>query len=585
MPVIIGTKSGEKTYTDKNIINVGSHPNCDVIVKIPVKFVLTVEVLSTGGYKVTNRLSSPEVLFRGQPMGAKLMVEKACKLMIAGTDEFVSIKTPVTLGQSPQNAERASVQQTTAATARNTQQVQSQAHAQAQAQRPVRRPQQPQVTMTSIAEQDFDEDDIRELYGDKVNAATKIKLDKRKADIEMRRVSIIKEIAYALQDSKKKMTANGNAEKFLVLALIACPVIMSAAVSDTLYKMVMDSSMTRSFFPLHMRLLAGYAILLFVTGLILKQGVFLHLQERLNDAKLQKTGAVAKTFMLLLSSVIFFVIGIIILVFYFDPSTALEQGQTIVSMISLFTLILCSICGGYFKSTATEAALQYDKYENREDFKKVLQDYQQWIGLYINNLSSVKLKNIKDKQFGKNIKSWGEYALGIATSPFLAFGVSNTLAMCFPEAAGWIRISGLRLSPVFLVLATVMIVFAFFTLTSFFVTVKQVNGAEVIKNDGFNNYVQHGVDLFGTEAVKKIKSDGLRCLMIALSIIFIEFTMNVSYFMQEIGGGEWSGIFLSIVAALVPTALLVAETLLLSHTLYEIHTYDEILSRLDKEIE
>ena len=55
--------------------------------------------------------------------------------------------------------------------------------------------------------------------------------------------------------------------------------------------------------------------------------------------------------------------------------------------------------------------------------------------------------------------------------------------------------------------------------------------------------------------------------------------------MQEIGGGEWSGIFLSIVAALVPTALLVAETLLLSHTLYEIHTYDEILSRLDKEFE
>lgn len=578
MPVIIGTKSGEKLYSDKNVINVGSHPNCDILIKVPVKFVLTVEILPTGGYKIINRLSSPEVMFRGQPMGSKLMVEKACKLMIAGTDEFVAIKTPTD--------QSASTQQPTA----NVQQAKPTAPQQshAQPQRPVRRPapQQPHVTMTAIAEQDFDEDDIRELYGDKVNAATKIKLDKRKADIEARRVSIIKEIAFALEDSKKKMFANGNAEKFLTLGLIACPIIMSAAISDTVYKMVMEATtMAKSFFPLHMRLLAGYAILLFVTGLILKQGVFLHLQDKLKDSKLQKTGSTAKTFMLLLSLSLFLSIGVIILVFYYDPSTALEMGPTLVSICSLLTLILCSVFSGYFKNTATEAALQYDKYENREDFKKVLQDYQQWIGLYINNLSSIKLRNIKDKQFSKNIKSWGEYALGIATSPFLAFGVSNTLAMCFPEAAGWIRISGLRLSPVFLVLATVMIVFAFFTLTSFFVTIKQVNGAEVIKNDGFNNYVQHGVDLFGTEAVKKIKADGFRCLIIALSIIFIEFTMNVSYFMQEIGGGEWSGIFLSIVAALVPTALLVAETLLLSHTLYEIHTYDEILSRLDKEFE
>ena len=160
---------------------------------------------------------------------------------------------------------------------------------------------------------DLNEDDIRELYGDKVNAATKIKLDKRKADIETRRVSIIKEIAFALEDSKKKMFANGNAEKFLTLGLIACPIIMSAAISDTVYKMVMEATtMAKSFFPLHTRLLAGYAILLFVTGLILKQGVFLHLQDKLKDSKLQKTGSTAKTFMLLLSLSLSQIISIII---------------------------------------------------------------------------------------------------------------------------------------------------------------------------------------------------------------------------------------------------------------------------------
>ena len=580
MPVIIATKNGERSFQDKNVITVGSQANCDVVVNVSVNFVLSVEVTNSG-LKVVNAFSTPQIRFRGQSMGESLTVERACKLMIAGTDEFVGIKLQQTQAPVPTG-------QTTVAAPQQRPQPQQQPHPQPQRQpHPPRRPapHHPQVTMTAIAEQDFDEDDIRELYGDKVNAATKIKLDKRKADIEARRVGILKDISYALDDAKKKITANGIAEKFLSVALVVCPIIMASAVSDTLQRMVMNSAVSKSFFPEHMRLLVGYAILLFVTALILKQGIFLLLQDKLKEKNAQRTGAVAKNFMLMLSTSIFLAVGGTILFFYFDPTTALEQGQTIVSMVALFTLILCAICGGYFRSTMNEAVIQFDKYENREDFKKVLQDYQQWIGLYINNLSSVKLRNIRDKQFTMKLKASGEVFLGILTSPFLAFGVSNTLALCFPEAAGWIRISGLRLSPVFLVLATFMIIFAFFSLTAAFVSTKRVNGAEVIKNDGFNNYMHHGVDLFGTEAVKKLKSEGFRSFLIALAIIIIEFTMNVSYFMQEIGGGEWSGIMLSFVAALVPTALLVAETFMLSHTQYEIHTCDEILSRLDKEID
>jgi len=571
MPIMIATKNGEKKFPEGKTITVGNQPNCDVIINVPVNFLLSVDMLQNGGFRITNQSNSPEILFRGQSIGAGLNIERACKLMIAGTDEFIGIKLAQSVQAPVPSPNQAPAPQ-----------------GQPRPPRPKRRPappQQPQVTMTAIAAQDFDEDDIRELYGDKVNAATKIKLDKRKADIEARRVGILKEIAFGLDDAKKKIVANSNAEKFLFLALIFCPIIMASTLSDTLQKMVMTSVMTKSFFPLHMRLLVGYALLLFVNALILKQGIFLLFQDKLKDKNSPRTGAVAKNFMLLISSAIYVGVGMIILNFYLDPDTALEQGPTIVSLISLFALVFCSLASGYFKSTTNEAALQYDKYENREDFKKVLQDYQQWIGLYINNLSSVKLKNIRDKEFSMKLKASGEVFLGILTSPFLAFGVSNTLAMCFPEAAGWIRISGLRFSPVFLVLATFMIVFAFFSLTSAFVSTKRVNGAEVIKNDGFNNYMNHGVDLFGTEAVKKLKSEGFRSFLIALAIIFIEFTMNVSYFMQEIGGGEWSGIFLSVIAALVPTALLVAETFMLSHTQFEIHTCDEILSRLDKEID
>lgn len=57
--------------------------------------------------------------------------------------------------------------------------------------------------------------------------------------------------------------------------------------------------------------------------------------------------------------------------------------------------------------------------------------------------------------------------------------------------------------------------------------------------------------------------------------------MNTSYFMTEIGA-DLNGILLSIVAALVPTALLVAETYMLSKTNYEIFASDSLIAKLDK---
>lgn len=560
MTVTISTKNSSKSFDDKQVITIGNQPNCDILMNVGENFVLSIQIKpDNSGLTVINAFASQKILFRGKPMGQSLNVEKACKLMIDGTDEFIAIKF---------------------------QQVQVQQQNTPPAQMPQRQPLKQvskTVTMSQIAEQDLDEDDIKELYGENTNAITKIKLEKRKMDIEARRVAILKEIAYYLDDAKKKIMANGNAEKFINVALIAAPIIFASSLSDAIQHLVMTPTATKSFFPLHMRLLAGIALLMYVTAVTFKQGVFLHLQDKLQKTVKQKTGSAAKLFMTLLPAVIMSGMGILILMFYLVEQL-MEQGQAMTALISLAALFLCSLAGGYFKSTMTEAIIQLDEYENREDFKKVLVDYQQWIGLFINNLSAVKLRNIRDTGFTMKLKATGEVILGILTSPFLAYGVSNTLAMCFPEAAGWIRISGLRLSPVFLVLATCLIVFAFFMFTKAFVSTKRVNGAEIIKNDGFNNFMYHGVDIFGTEAVKKLKADGFRAFMIALSIVIIEFTMNVSYFMKEIGGGEWGGIFLSFVAALVPTALLIAETFMLSHTQYEIHITNELLSMLDKDI-
>lgn len=52
--------------------------------------------------------------------------------------------------------------------------------------------------------------------------------------------------------------------------------------------------------------------------------------------------------------------------------------------------------------------------------------------------------------------------------------------------------------------------------------------------------------------------------------------------MTEIGG-DMQGIGLSLVAALVPTALLLAETLMLSQTKFDIYACDELLAKVDKD--
>ena len=253
--------------------------------------------------------------------------------------------------------------------------------------------------------------------------------------------------------------------------------------------------------------------------------------------------------------------------------------------ISLFfvgIMATLAISCGYFKCNNSEWSATLNKFEYREDFEAVLKAYRLWIERYINSLSRTKIRNIKDRLFNLQLKSAGEIIVGILTAPFLAYGVSNTLAMCFPEAAGWIRISGLRFSPIFLVLATFLIIFAFFGFVSAFTASKKIQASQVIKQDGFSDYRQHSVNIFGLEGVRKLTLDKNRYLAIACSIIFIEFSMNVSYFMTEIGG-DLQGIALSLIAALVPTALLIAETLMLSQTQFDIYACDELLAKIDKD--
>ena len=391
------------------------------------------------------------------------------------------------------------------------------------------------IDMASVDIVNLSETQLRDLYGDDPSVLAKVKLEKSRAPIENARIAIIKQIAYPIAELKSKIRANTRTSLFLHIALYISSILSAFAVANYLMGLSTQEASKHVYLATNIQAWIAYSFIVFSIALMLKQGVYLYLQSK--NVK---------------------------------PST------------SAGIMTALAIGCGYFKSNSAEYKAVLNKYEFREDFEAVLKSYRVWIDRFINSLSHTKINNLKDKLFMLQLKSFGEIIIGILTAPLLAYGVSNTLAMCFPEAAGWVRISGLRFSPVFLGLATFLIIFAFFAFVSAFLTGKKIQGSQVIKQDGFSDYRQHGVLIFGLEGTRKLESDMRLYLSIACVIIFIEFMMNVSYFMSETGG-DFKGVMLSVVAALVPTALLIAETLMLSQTRFEVWACDELIAKLDKD--
>lgn len=535
MALLVTSSKGEKFFT-KDVVNVGTNPNCDIVLDLDFDVLLTLQYQG-GKCTVTNNFQSERVLFKGQPI-KRVEVSNVCKLMFSDSNEFVSIKI---VADSP---------------ASNTK------------------------TVTSIGKEELTEDDIKGLYGKDVNAITKVKLDKQLEDLESARVAITKQVAFNINDLKSKLSSNSKTNIFLHVAMFFSSMICAFGVSNYLMGLSVKESANFIHLPTNIKVWGIYTILIYGICLLLKQGIYLYLQSNIQK-DLSKSAKLGQSFMTIFSLIFLLGIYVVNLVYFMN----LNDFMTFAIFISFFftgILAILAVSCGYFKSSAFEWSMSLNKFEYREDFEGVIKAYRQWIERYINSLSNSKIQYIKDKIFNLQLKSVGETVVGMLTAPFLAYGVSNTLANCFPEAAGWLRISGLRISPVFLTLATFLIIFAFFSFVNAFLCTKKIQGSQVIKQDGFTDYQHHGVTIYGLEGVRRIESDRRRSLAIGCSIIFIEFAMNVSYFMTEIGG-DMQGIFLSLVAALVPTALLIAETLILSQTKFEIYAHDELLAKVDRD--
>ncbi|MBR6098370.1 hypothetical protein IKP85_01340 [bacterium] len=531
MAFTISSKNGEKTFSDKDLVNISSKPGYDFQIETAFPFMLTVHYdTKTGKCLLINQYRSQKFLFKGRPISSSLEIDKICKLMIDGSDDFLMIKVD---GQARQ----------------------------------------------AISSDAMTEDDIRAVYGNDVNAGAKLKLEQRKSELETARVAICKQISAPINDMRRKISMNSKGGILLHIALFFASLVCAFGVSNYLTGLPLADAGSVIQMPTNMKLIFIYALIVYGVGLVMKQGIYMLLQEK--AGRTLESSNVAQKFMVVLSLAFYIAVYLINVLYYLGPKS-LPFFAVFISLFFVGTALTLALGCGYFKSVNAITRAELNEYEYREDFEQVMREYQHWIEWFANNMSKTKLNNIKDRLFTLQLHSWGEILLGILTAPALAYGVSNTLAMCFPEAAGWIRISGLRLSPVFLVLATFLIIFAFFSFANAFTSNKKIQASNVLKQDGFSNYLTHGVDIYGLEAERKLDSDMRRSFIIGISIIVIEFSMNVSYFMQSIGG-DLKGMLLSGVAALVPTALLIAETFMLSSTSFEKFASEELLAKIDRD--
>ena len=528
MAILIISNTQKKVF-NQNIITIGSSKDCDFVMNIGKENLVLQYSDEKSKYILTNK--NPKILYRGRVFKGSAIIEKSIKLTVADTEEYISINF-VELAYDKVSDKKESNN----------------------------------VFYTN--------EDMKNIYGENADITTKEKIEKQKVELESQRSSIIKQVGFAVNDLKKRLNLNNNSSVFIHIALFFSSIVTAFGVANFITGLKIEETANFINLPTNIKILALFTILIYGLSLILKQGAFVNFQSKKYSQSVNKS---AHTFLLTVSMIFFIGIYLINLIYYLNIK---PMFAIFMSMFFVGLTVILAISAGYFKSNGHDLAYELDKYEYREDFESLMNNYRLWIDKYINTIGDNKVENIKDRLFNLQIKSVGEIVLGILTAPFLAYGVSNTLAMCFPDAAGWIRISGLRFSPVFLTLATFMIIFAFFSFVNAFLSTRKIHASQVIKHDGFSDYFIHGVDILGIQAIKKIESEKTKCLVIACAIVFIEFTMNVSYFSAEIGA-NLQGILLSFIAALVPTALLIAETYMLSQTKFDIESINNLLAKKD----
>lgn len=545
MNIVIASKNNEKTFSDTNILNIGTTANCNYKMNLPFDIVISLQKHANGKWRVINTTKSNKILFKGQPIGTGVEITSMCKLKIDGSDEFITIKIIdenmelVNLKKTIKHQNAVSSNQTNS-----------------------------KHTNTSI-KQELSQQDIENVYGKGSEGQTRLKIDNLHAEIEKRRSLVTREISFKCRELRARLSQHETILGVFNIFVFVIPLVM-AYILNSIDKI-----------ELNFKFVFLSVVAFIVLTALLKQAQFLtlrtHSKRNVNPSLIR------------IKSMCFIVsIGSFATIILFSITELITHAYSLpdkVPIMLLFCSFLCIFVGifsGFTKNIIAESDEELNSYESREDYVSVIKDYQEWINLFINNISRKKLRDINNKIFYLQISCVGEYLLGIATAPFLAYGVSQTLAGYFPEAAGFINITQtFRFSPIFLTLATLMIIFAFHCFAVSFYTTKRIHASNVIKQDGYSDYNSHGVMIHGVESTKNLQKEAKKFLVIAICVVFVEIVMNTSYFIKD--ADDIQSILMALLSASIPTVLLIMETNMVSSTKFKINLFEELLDRVDKE--
>ena len=297
------------------MVNISSKAGADYQIDFGFPFLLTVQFdMQTNKCILLNQFNNQKFLFKGKPIPAKLDIDKVCKIMVDGSDEYITIKV---IGST---------------------------------------------TSRNGVEENITEEDIKAIYGNDVNAAAKLKIEKRKSEIEEARVAIIKEVGARIGGLKRKISMNSKSGIVLHLALLFASLVCAFGVSNYLTGLPLADAGSIVQMPTNMKLIFVYALIIYGVGLVFKQGIFLYLQNKLGEDTI--TSKIADKFMIVLSLVFYSAIYLINVLYYISPKT-FPVFAVLISLFFVGTASTLALACGYYKNNNTELKSELDEIEYR----------------------------------------------------------------------------------------------------------------------------------------------------------------------------------------------------------------------------
>ena len=299
MAFTIITKNTERTFSDKELVNICSKDGFDFKLDVDFDCMLAVQYdPKENKCTLLNQFNNPKFLFKGKPLPARLEVEKVCKVMIDGTDEFITIKV---IGDT---------------------------------------------ISTSLTQENLTEEDLKELYGKEVNAAARLKIEKRKAEIEEARIAITKEVSAEMNNLKNKLSMNSKTGIVLHFALLFASLVCAFGLSNYIMGLPLKDSANVIQMPTNMKAIFLFMVVIYGVGLMAKQGMFLFLQNKIGEGSV--TTKIAEKFMVVTSAV-FYAVVYLINTLYYMTSNQLPFFAVLMSLFFVATTVILAVACGYFK--------------------------------------------------------------------------------------------------------------------------------------------------------------------------------------------------------------------------------------------